>query len=303
MRENEKEALKPVSEKQTPPFLCLLLISCTSRLPSFTPSSSFTRMHKAESRQHTNTTICRKEGGWKRNSASHVVCVCLSWHHDKHCWQIRVRPVLVLTSLKKKFSPWQTETTKGWSRLSRSLIAFWEFHSQNISVWSWYETIQANVCFCVLMGLHPESFLMCLHVCMWLVSLCMQCDLEPSQPSRPAQHLASYLSFRTSVMNKHYWKKKWSKMKITEWNLEKPGSIHSRGGVLRKWMDKRMSAERGRHWSVSSILEYPRCTGSRKVAKSFTSSSSLLFFASSALDSICLSLYALKYQSCLSGLL
>lgn len=104
MRGNKKEALKPVSEKQTPPFLCLLLISCTSRLPSFTPSSSFTRMHKAESRQHTNTTICRKEGGWKRNSASHVVCVCLSWHHDKHCWQIRVRPVSVLTSLKKNLS-------------------------------------------------------------------------------------------------------------------------------------------------------------------------------------------------------
>lgn len=126
MRENKKEALKPVSEKQTPPFLCLLLISCTSRLPSFTPSSSFTRMHKAESRQHTNTTICRKEGGWKRNSASHVVCVCLSWHHDKHCWQIRVRPVSVLTSLKKKSLP---DKQKQQREGAGSIAVWWRFGS------------------------------------------------------------------------------------------------------------------------------------------------------------------------------
>ncbi len=75
-----------------------------------------------------------------------------------------------------------------------------------------------------------------MHVCR--VCVRMQTDLEPSQPSGPAQHLASYLSLRTSVMNKHRQNKNYPKMKITEWNLEEAGvnPQHGKGGggMLRK---------------------------------------------------------------------
>lgn len=72
-----------------------------------------------------------------------------------------------------------------------------------------------------------------MYVQIYSVCFYVHTDSEPWRPPGPAQRSAPYLPLRTTVMNKHgrgRKKKKITKMKITEWNLEEAGAESTAGG-------------------------------------------------------------------------
>lgn len=150
-------------------------------------------------------------------------------------------------SEEKDFSPRQTETAKRGSRLSLNLITIVEFHGQNASVCTWWETENAaccrrvkRVCVCVLV--HSQTCTRAFQVLFLFVFMCtcvcvlQVTDLEPSQPSG-ANSALGFLSLSLSLSEPLSWIniggiKKLPKMKTTEWNLEEAAVNPQQG---RRW--------------------------------------------------------------------